>query len=57
MSHKVYNSALEAMHDLCEDGLAVMLGGFGLCGIAENLIAPGVELEEVKAKTKASIIY
>ncbi|MGB0908312.1 MAG: CoA transferase subunit A [Maricaulaceae bacterium] len=36
---KVYESASAAMAGLCEDGITVMSGGFGLCGIAENLIA------------------
>lgn len=36
---KVYASAAEALDGLCGDGLTVMSGGFGLCGIPENLIA------------------
>ena len=36
---KVYETAAEAMEGLCRDGLTVMSGGFGLCGIPENLIA------------------
>lgn len=36
---KVYNTAAEALYGLCHDGITVMSGGFGLCGIAENLIA------------------
>jgi 3-oxoacid CoA-transferase subunit A len=36
--HKVVGSADEAIHDL-PDGAAIMLGGFGLCGIPEQLIA------------------
>ncbi len=36
---KVFDTASEAMDGLCEDGLIVMSGGFGLCGIPENLIA------------------
>jgi 3-oxoacid CoA-transferase len=35
---KVIESADEAVRDI-EDGATVMLGGFGLCGIPENLIA------------------
>ena len=35
---KVYSDAAAAIHDL-EDGAVVMAGGFGLCGIPENLIA------------------
>ncbi|BFY99807.1 hypothetical protein BsWGS_02846 [Bradybaena similaris] len=33
-----YNSALEAIHDI-KDGSKLLVGGFGLCGIPENLIA------------------
>ena len=36
---KVYQTAAEALDGLCHDGMTVMSGGFGLCGIAENLIA------------------
>jgi 3-oxoacid CoA-transferase subunit A len=36
---KVYSTAAEALDGLCQDGMTVMSGGFGLCGIAENLIA------------------
>jgi 3-oxoacid CoA-transferase subunit A len=36
---KVYTTAAEALEGLCHDGITVMSGGFGLCGIAENLIA------------------
>ena len=36
---KVYKTAADAMHGLCRDDLTVMSGGFGLCGIPENLIA------------------
>jgi len=39
---KVYNNAMEALHDL-EDGIAIMLGGFGLCGIPEKSIAALVQ--------------
>jgi len=39
MSSKVYKSAAAAMDGLCFDGMTVMAGGFGLCGIPENLIA------------------
>ena len=35
--NKVFESADEAVQDI-EDGATVMLGGFGLCGIPENLI-------------------
>ncbi|MBL4870377.1 MAG: CoA transferase subunit A [Robiginitomaculum sp.] len=35
---KVYTSATEALEGLTFDGMSVMAGGFGLCGIPENLI-------------------
>jgi len=35
---KVYNSAAEALAGLTFDDMTVMSGGFGLCGIPENLI-------------------
>jgi 3-oxoacid CoA-transferase subunit A len=35
--NKVFSSADEAIHDL-KDGASIMSGGFGLCGIPENLI-------------------
>ena len=36
--NKVFPSAYAAIHDI-SDGATLMLGGFGLCGIPENLIA------------------
>ena len=36
---KLYKTPAEAMDGLCQNGLTVMSGGFGLCGIPENLIA------------------
>lgn len=36
---KVYDTAEKALEGLCKDGMTVMSGGFGLCGIPENLIA------------------
>ncbi|MDB5110627.1 MAG: 3-oxoacid CoA-transferase subunit [Mucilaginibacter sp.] len=36
--NKVVNTADEALHDLT-DGMTLMLGGFGLCGLPENCIA------------------
>lgn len=35
---KVYNTAAEALDGLLRDGMLVAAGGFGLCGIPENLI-------------------
>lgn len=37
MINKVVQNADEAIHDL-QDNATIMLGGFGLCGIPENLI-------------------
>ena len=36
---KVYNSAAEALEGALFDGMMIAAGGFGLCGIPENLIA------------------
>jgi 3-oxoacid CoA-transferase subunit A len=36
--NKVVSNAIEAIHDI-QDGATIMAGGFGLCGIPENLIA------------------
>ncbi len=38
MSKKIYASAKAALEGLTFDGMTVMAGGFGLCGIPENLI-------------------
>ena len=35
---KVYDSAKAALDGLLSDGMTIMSGGFGLCGIPENLI-------------------
>ncbi|HEV7985823.1 MAG TPA: CoA transferase subunit A [Steroidobacteraceae bacterium] len=35
---KVYASAAEALSGLLHDGLSVMAGGFGMCGVPEKLI-------------------
>ena len=40
--NKVYKNATEAIHDIT-DGVVLMLGGFGLCGIPENCISALVE--------------
>jgi 3-oxoacid CoA-transferase subunit A len=39
MANKVRNDAVEALAGLLTDGMTIMAGGFGLCGIPENLIA------------------
>jgi len=36
---KVAKDAVEALHGRLFDGMTIMAGGFGLCGIPENLIA------------------
>lgn len=36
--NKVYDSAQSALEGLLRDGMTIMAGGFGLCGIPENLI-------------------
>lgn len=37
--NKIFNDAASALDGLLFDGMTVMAGGFGLCGIPENLIA------------------
>ena len=39
MADKVAKHAVEALSGLLFDGMTIMAGGFGLCGIPENLIA------------------
>ncbi len=36
--NKLYPNANKALDDLLSDGMTIMAGGFGLCGIPENLI-------------------
>jgi 3-oxoacid CoA-transferase subunit A len=38
MSSKIYPDARRALEGLTRNGMTVMAGGFGLCGIPENLI-------------------
>ena len=38
MADKVRKTAAEALDGLLADGMTIMAGGFGLCGIPENLI-------------------
>ena len=38
MANKVFGDAKSALEGLTFDGMTVMSGGFGLCGIPENLI-------------------
>ena len=37
LDHKLWKNAIEATHDI-KDGATIVAGGFGLCGIPENLI-------------------
>lgn len=39
MSNKVFQSAADALQDIVKDGQTLAVGGFGLCGIPEALIA------------------
>ena len=36
---KIYASANEALKNVVKDGQTLAIGGFGLCGIPEDLIA------------------
>ncbi|MBI6546230.1 MAG: succinyl-CoA--3-ketoacid-CoA transferase, partial [Cyanobacteria bacterium NC_groundwater_1444_Ag_S-0.65um_54_12] len=36
--NKVFLDATSALADVLRDGMTIMCGGFGLCGIPENLI-------------------
>lgn len=38
MLNKIYPSADQALDNILFDGMTIMAGGFGLCGIPENLI-------------------
>lgn len=38
MPSKIYQSTTAALEDVLFDGMTIMVGGFGLCGIPENLI-------------------
>jgi len=38
MKSKVYPSSAAALEGLLRDGMTIMAGGFGLCGVPENLI-------------------
>jgi 3-oxoacid CoA-transferase subunit A len=38
LANKLYDDAVSALDGLLFDGMTVMSGGFGLCGIPENLI-------------------
>jgi 3-oxoacid CoA-transferase subunit A len=53
MANKVYSSAAEALSGVLQDGMLIAAGGFGLCGIPENLIA-AIRDSGVKDLTVAS---
>ena len=38
MSTKVYPSSAAALEGLLHDGMTLMVGGFGLCGVPQNLV-------------------
>ena len=38
MANKIYADAAGALAGVLFDGMTIMAGGFGLCGIPENLI-------------------
>ena len=50
---KIFTDAAAALEGLTFDGMTVMSGGFGLCGIPENLIA-GLKTSGVKDLTVIS---
>ncbi len=50
---KIYDDAAAALHGLLHDGMLIAAGGFGLCGIPENLIA-AIRDSGVKDLTVAS---
>ena len=37
MDRKVFSSSNEALTGLLADGITLMVGGFGLCGVPQNL--------------------
>ncbi|MBC6402891.1 MAG: CoA transferase subunit A [Hyphomonadaceae bacterium] len=37
-TRKIFSSSAEALEGVCEDGMLVACGGFGLCGMPEGLI-------------------
>lgn len=39
MTNKCYSDAKQALDGILHDGMTIMAGGFGLCGIPESLIA------------------
>ncbi|MCP6167386.1 succinyl-CoA--3-ketoacid-CoA transferase, partial [Klebsiella pneumoniae] len=53
MANKVYENAAAALEGLLFDGMTVVSGGFGLCGITENAIA-AIRASGVKGLTVVS---
>ncbi|PHR60337.1 MAG: succinyl-CoA--3-ketoacid-CoA transferase [Robiginitomaculum sp.] len=53
MANKIYETAASALDGLLFDGMTIMSGGFGLCGIPENAIA-AIEQSGVKDLTVIS---
>jgi 3-oxoacid CoA-transferase subunit A len=53
MASKVRAGAAEALEGVLRDGMTIMAGGFGLCGIPENLIA-GIRASGVRDLTVIS---
>ena len=53
MASKIYPNAQAALEGVLFDGMTIMAGGFGLCGIPENLIAE-VKRQGVKNLTVIS---
>jgi 3-oxoacid CoA-transferase subunit A len=53
MANKVYSGAAEALAGVLRDGMVIMSGGFGLCGIPEALI-DGIRRSGVKDLTVIS---
>jgi 3-oxoacid CoA-transferase subunit A len=53
MASKLQNSAADALAGVLFDGMTIMAGGFGLCGIPENLIA-AIRVAGVKDLTVVS---
>ena len=53
MADKVRKDAVEALQGQLFDGMTIMAGGFGLCGIPETLIA-AIRQSEVKDLTVVS---
>ena len=50
---KVYPDARAALAGLLRDGMTIMSGGFGLCGIPESLIEA---IREAESRTASDII-